>query len=236
MKPSITSRITKIQLLTVTILIVFLTSTSIFFTFHLKQALLIQDFEEEESFMLNYYGNDKQLIHHSQYIIIEYYPKNLKSNTLRHPVFKKIQVGDQKNISFNHSQYWVTASGTQDGIFYYARNLSSLKSWEHKYLLLDVILALFTLLLAIIISKATSKKLLGQLSRFTKIVKATEINKSIKKINLDYPDQETTDLATTFNSFLSELEKFITRERTLMELASHELRTPTSVILGAAWK
>src|SRR3546814_446150 len=49
----------------------------------------------------------------------------------------------------------------------------------------------------------------------------------------DYMDAELHTIAMTFNRFLEELESYVRREQSLLNLASHELRTPIAVMSGA---
>ena len=55
----------------------------------------------------------------------------------------------------------------------------------------------------------------------------------MQRCHSDYNDREFTDIAESFNRFLTELESHIERERSFVKLASHELRTPLAVISGA---
>lgn len=53
-----------------------------------------------------------------------------------------------------------------------------------------------------------------------------------KRLQISGPDDELTELASTFNSMLDRLEQAFSRERQFVSDASHELRTPISVVQG----
>ena len=52
-------------------------------------------------------------------------------------------------------------------------------------------------------------------------------------IQTPYVEAELYTIASNFNQFLAELNAYVTRENTLLGLASHELRTPIAVMAGA---
>ncbi|MFW5991711.1 MAG: sensor histidine kinase [Halanaerobiaceae bacterium] len=60
-------------------------------------------------------------------------------------------------------------------------------------------------------------------------ISGTDISKRLK---VEGPDDELTELASTFNSMLDRLEKAFSRQRQFVSDASHELRTPISVVQG----
>lgn len=55
-----------------------------------------------------------------------------------------------------------------------------------------------------------------------------------QRLSVDYPQAELHDIAVQANRHLERVERFIERERSLLDQASHEFRTPIAVISGAA--
>ncbi|WP_411884655.1 sensor histidine kinase [Polaromonas sp. YR568] len=53
------------------------------------------------------------------------------------------------------------------------------------------------------------------------------------RLSVDYPQAELHDIAVQANRHLERVERFIERERSLLDQASHEFRTPVAVISGA---
>lgn len=54
-----------------------------------------------------------------------------------------------------------------------------------------------------------------------------------QRLSVDYPQAELHDIAVQANRHLERVERFIERERSLLDQASHEFRTPVAVISGA---
>jgi signal transduction histidine kinase len=54
-----------------------------------------------------------------------------------------------------------------------------------------------------------------------------------QRLTVDYPQAELHDIAVQANRHLERVERFIERERSLLDQASHEFRTPIAVISGA---
>jgi len=54
-----------------------------------------------------------------------------------------------------------------------------------------------------------------------------------QRLSVDYPQAELHDIAVQTNRHLERVERFIERERSLLDQASHEFRTPVAVISGA---
>jgi len=233
MKPSIASRISRVQFLTISVFILVFALTSYLFTRFIESALIAQDYEEERSFFLEEYGQDRYFKHNTKSVFVEYIPSGSGITLSSESIFNNIEIGTHKQVIHNKTYFSVGSTKDEKGVFYHARDLSSLKARENQYLIIDALATLLILIIAWLISRMTSARVVQQLSLLTEKVKSTQIDQSINKIQEDLPDQETSSLASSFNTFLGELERFVVRERTMVGLASHELRTPIAVILGA---
>ena len=233
MKPSIASRISRVQFLTTCALVIVFASTSYFLTLFIEKSLLAQDFEEERAFIIDKYGDANYFQHNTKSIFIEYIPNNAPVQSSKNSIFKNIETDSQQQLEHDGKIFWIASKKNDNGIFYHARDLTTLKARENQYLFIDAIITFLILIAAWITSKITSVRIIQQLSLLTEKVKSIKIDQSIVKIKEDLPDLETASLAMSFNTFLSELERFVVRERTMVGLASHELRTPIAVVLGA---
>lgn len=90
------------------------------------------------------------------------------------------------------------------------------------------------ILLIVLIGSKTSRKLLSPVDNMTKMVKEISINHLDKRLDVKGSKDELKDLATTFNETLNRLQESIEKQNQFVSGASHELRTPISVILGYA--
>ena len=77
-------------------------------------------------------------------------------------------------------------------------------------------------------------RLLRPVSRLVDAVHALDPSLREARLTPGYPLHEIHALETAFNGFLQRLDGFVLREREFVDTASHELRTPISVIAGAA--
>ena len=77
-------------------------------------------------------------------------------------------------------------------------------------------------------------RLLRPVSRLVDSVHALDPSRREQRLVPGYRLQEIQVLETAFNGYLQRLDGFVLREREFIDTASHELRTPISVIAGAA--
>lgn len=77
-------------------------------------------------------------------------------------------------------------------------------------------------------------RLLRPVSRLVDSVHALDPSRREERLAPGYRLQEIQALELAFNGFLQRLDGFVLREREFIDTASHELRTPISVIAGAA--
>ena len=99
--------------------------------------------------------------------------------------------------------------------------------------LLDAIVAL-GLALLMVATWWLAGRLLRPVSRLVDAVHALDPSLREARLTPGYPLHEIQALETAFNGFLQRLDGFVLREREFVDTASHELRTPISVIAGAA--
>jgi two-component system, OmpR family, sensor histidine kinase ArlS len=104
----------------------------------------------------------------------------------------------------------------------YASILSGILFWFN-------ILGIF--FIAVAGSKA-SRRLLSPIDKMTKMVKNISINELDKRLDISGSKDELKDLAQTFNETLDRLENSVELQNQFVSDASHELRTPISVIQG----
>jgi signal transduction histidine kinase len=117
----------------------------------------------------------------------------------------------------------------------YLQVVKSLKNVFHflKLLALLMLGAEFTgLLIAILSGYIISRKVLKPISNITATAQSISIHDLNQRIKIIGPQDELTDLATTFNAMIDRLQQSFERQNQFVSDASHELRTPISVIQG----
>lgn len=101
--------------------------------------------------------------------------------------------------------------------------------------LLGAILLIFNLvgLLAIVlIGSRASRRLLAPIKTMTKAVQEISYNELDSRLDLRGSKNELKDLAQTFNDMLDRIQASVQQQNRFVSDASHELRTPISVIQG----
>jgi signal transduction histidine kinase len=116
--------------------------------------------------------------------------------------------------------------------------ISKLLSEEYVYLniLFTILMAVDTLALffIIIIGSRASKKMLLPVKRMTETVKEISIQDLDTRLDVGCSHDELKELAETFNDMIDRIQHSYEQQDQFVSDASHELRTPISVIQGYA--
>jgi signal transduction histidine kinase len=200
----------------------------------LEQTMLKVDFVSHRDFLLGQNAADEALHWHTANLTAIYLPKNELSNAVLPPMFVGLPANYAGEWEEGGKEYLINVEGTDAGRLYMARDLTTFEAREELFVWVltaigGIILA-FNFLLAVI----SSRRLVRPLVTLSDRIRATPVGPKMPQLTLDLQDDELVAIAHTFNQFLTELERYVKREYSLINLASHELRTPISVILGAA--
>ena len=138
-----------------------------------------------------------------------------------------LRVGNTNNVVLVHDN-----TGTR---YTLAMDIEQFAIDESGYELLTMIAAIL-LLLAIGVATAFGvSRLLRPLSRLAQHIGAMQPEQGTGRIELEPgAGSELVVIADAFNDYLARNAQFVERERTFINTASHELRTPVAVINGAA--
>lgn len=140
---------------------------------------------------------------------------------------------DQAEIDFEDSTYLINIERHPEGTFYWARNIDSFEQREKTLNGVLIIIVLLISALSLMLARYSSRKIVQPLQNLTHQINNLPIGTELTTLETHYQDRELNDIANTFNFFLSELNAHIQREKQLLNLASHELRTPIAVTSGA---
>lgn len=138
----------------------------------------------------------------------------------------------------NHTYFFYTKETVwQNGHFYQIQLMKPLTEQIHfvknlvKSLAVTNFLGLF---IAVISGMYMSRKILRPIRDVTNTAKKIEVTDLSERINLSGSNDELQELARTFNHMLSRIQTGFEQQRRFVADASHELRTPITVISGYA--
>lgn len=142
-------------------------------------------------------------------------------------------------IPFNGEKDWegkvynINVYLVKDGIYYIAKDVSYYEQREFLFLIMLCVLCGFALVLNFILAVLANRRLVDPLRKLTLQIRRSMPEDSLVPIDTDFSDDELQEIAHAFNWFISEIASLISRERTMISMAGHELKTPIAVISGA---
>lgn len=142
------------------------------------------------------------------------------------------------HIDHNYFFYFYTTQAVWQGGHLYQLHFMKPMS-EQTHFLKTLVKSLFVtnavgLFVAIISGIYISRKILRPIRDITDTVKEIEVNDLGKRIKVRESNDELQDLAKTFNHMLNRIQTGFEQQRRFVADASHELRTPITVISGYA--
>lgn len=137
----------------------------------------------------------------------------------------------------NQQIVFVTTKLTQNNKTFFLQFSKSLKKENEYWGIFSLIIFLvniFSLIVTLGVGSKASKKMLLPIKDMTKITKAISINALDTRLNVSISHDELKDLAETINKMLDGIQTSYEQQNQFVSDASHELRTPISVIQGYA--
>jgi len=165
-----------------------------------------------------------------------HYPpiKRIEEHTVKNPPFwanKNMQVAQLHNATLYHARMDVEYRGQ----VYQMHFFKTITAEKHFLETLQKILFLMTILgffLALLAGFFVSRRILQPIREMTATARKIEVEKMDRRIAVPPARDELAELAETFNHMLDRLEGGFEQQKRFVSDASHELRTPVTVILG----
>lgn len=169
----------------------------------------------------------------SQFISV-FQPKHLQNPEVLPIVFQNIPVPFQGEVKSINKKYSVIAQEFPEGTLYMAKDLRLFEDQEEIFVTSILSLALIILLASLALAFYASRKISRPITKFTKTLANLQPKNLTVYIDKNFHDAELNQIANAVNRLIAQIDDNIQRERKFVAMASHELRTPVAIVLGAA--
>jgi len=215
----------------VTTILMFVT---VFFAYEdMERSMLHLVFADEESFFLSHLDSQGSRLEAAGLQAV-FIPAGSAEPVP--PLFAGLKLPYKGELHLEDRSYLVHVDKERNGTLYLAKDITRFEQREALFrgVLFAVVVA--ALLIGVLLSRLTADRVTRPLSRLAAAVgKLAPDRRSEASPNFptDFHETELRQIAHSFSRYLEELDRFMARERRLLSMASHELRTPVSVIAGA---
>ena len=148
-------------------------------------------------------------------------------------VFDSLPKPFSGEIKRDGQTYLVSITVLPEGTLYIARDISHFEARERLFLVALWVVAGVIMLLAFVLATLSARSVIRPLRRLADQIQHVPVGTNMPGLDTEWRDSELATIAGAFNTFVAELEAYVRREKSLLNLASHELRTPIAVISGA---
>lgn len=149
-------------------------------------------------------------------------------------LFTDIPVPFQGEIEFLGEEYSVITQAFPEGDYYLAKNLQLFETRERTLILYVLTMALVIGISCFLLARLFSKRISAPVLRLASAISNIADQGVDARMEGNFVDSELNAVAEAINGYRSRLDASMAREKKLISMASHELRTPVAVIMGAA--
>jgi signal transduction histidine kinase len=211
-----------------------LMSAAIFFAYEdMERSMLHLVFADEEAFFLSHldtHGN------HLETATLDALFVPAGASTPVPALFAKLPVPYSGELHRGEKSYLVHIDRVQGGTLYLAKDVTLFERRETLFRVVLGAAVLLTLAIGVVLAHFTAARIARPLARLAAAVDGLVPGggrKDNDRFPTEFEEAELRRIAVPFARYLDELDALMTRERRLLSLASHELRTPVAAISGA---
>ena len=233
MAKSISKRVKRIFFWTYALSVLLVLVTAWWFLEDLEATTLEMDKQAEIEHLLNRHETDKEVRIQSATLTLIYLPENSVHTQELPIIFQGLPTPFEGELDFLDKDYLVIINKIPEGTFYLAKDLAL---FEHRETVMITVLLVFggvVILFSLLLSTVISRMISSPLQQLTQDILQASAGKDNSRLSVAYKDAELNEISASFNHYLEDIDNLIKRERSLITMASHELRTPIAVILGA---
>lgn len=199
----------------------------------LEHTMLNAEFAQERDFILANHAGGDVFVWDTPGFAVVYLPSSETHPPALPRIFKGLPANYSAEVELGDETYLVTVEPASNGLLYIAKNITHFEKREALFGMALVFMALVIVAFSLLLAVLSSRRIVKPLRLLSERISSTPVGPSMPRMTVDYGDAELHSIAHTFNRFLEELEAFVRREQSLLNLASHELRTPIAVMSGA---
>jgi len=149
-------------------------------------------------------------------------------------LFENLPVPYQGEIDFLGKEYFVITQTLSEGNYYLAKSLDLYEEREDQLTVYVLVLGLMLVCCCFIIAAVFSRRISSPTLLLAQHIAELDYQQTESRLTAVYVDNELNQIAAALNNLLEQIQDASQRERSLISMASHELRTPVAVVLGAA--
>ncbi|MCL4757709.1 MAG: HAMP domain-containing histidine kinase [Rhodocyclaceae bacterium] len=200
----------------------------------LEDTILRLELAEERAFFENRITGATPQSWHTALLTAQYVPDGHGDAPLAE-AFQGRAAPFSAEVEIGERTYLISIERTEDpgGILYLAQDITLLEDREDTLQVGMVLLGLCMLLFGFVLARIGTRRIVGPLHALTRHLAEIRPGSPIARIENGFEDDELRRIANTLNRLLDALDAYVQREKSLVSLASHELRTPVAVISGA---
>jgi len=146
---------------------------------------------------------------------------------------KRLPAGSYHAILVDDRYYHLEIADVDDGRVFLSRDVTEWETQEHMILKLMLAGSVLVLLLGLVLGEAASRAILHPIRLFARRLLAINPKQRDLRLAEEFKGSEISQIAHAFDNYQKRLDEFVQREQLFTAAASHELRTPMSVIIGA---
>ncbi|CUR46513.1 sensor histidine kinase [Alloalcanivorax xenomutans] len=150
------------------------------------------------------------------------------------PPFRDLPLGFQgRQIEWQGRTYVALVHPNDTERVVLALDITELETQQNQGAVLGAVIAVISLMLAILLVRSLARRLSAPVKDIAKRMASLDPREAGARLPVDYKEVEIHHIAQAANGYLDRVDKFIDRERQLLDQASHEFRTPIAVIASA---
>ena len=200
----------------------------------LEEATLEIDRQSEVEHFLNRHETDQIVQIRSAVLTLTYLPANTSPLENLPIIFKDLPIPYEDEVELLGKEYMVIIDSIPGGTYYIAKDMTIFSKQEDILFYTLISLGVLAIIMAYGFSILISRMISRPIQQLTADIRNINQGEPTTYLPIGYKDQELNEVSVILNRYLVSIDEMVVRERAMITMASHELRTPVSVILGAA--